>query len=195
MELPGEGGLLFAGDVDALVDEVEEFLTGGRQGAEGEVITATILFTDIVSSTEQAAKMGHRKWTALMDAHDAMIRAALQRYRGREVKTVGDGFLVTFDSTSRAVRAAKEIVKAASDMGIEVRAGVHTGEVEVRADDVVGLSVSIAKRVCDLAGSGEVLVSPAVPMLVAGAGFEFEDRGEHELKGVPGTRKLLAVRS
>jgi class 3 adenylate cyclase len=130
-----------------------------------------------------------------MDAHDAMIRSALQRHRGREVKTVGDGSLVTFDSTSRAVREAKEIVKATSDMGIEVRAGVHTGEVEVRTDDVVGLSVSIAKRVCDLAGSGEVLVSRPVTDLVVGSAFEFTERGNHDLKGVPGTWKLFAVKS
>ena len=123
-----------------------------------------------------------------------MVRSALQRHRGREVKTVGDGFLASFDSTSRAVRAAAEIVEAASGMGLEVRAGVHTGEVEVRRDDVVGLSVSIAKRVCDLAGPGEVLVSRPVTDLVVGSGIEFTERGEHELRGVPGTWKLFGVK-
>ena len=164
-----------------------------RQGPEGELTTATIMFTDIVSSTEQAASMGHRKWTALVDQHDAMVRAGLGRHRGREIKTVGDGFLATFDSTSRAVRAAADITNAAKGMGLEVRAGVHVGEIEVRPDDVVGLSVSIAKRVCDLAGPGQVFVSSAVPVLLAGSGIQFEDRGEHELKGVPGAWRLFAV--
>ena len=194
VELLGNDHLFFAGDTDAILDEIEEFLTGAHQDPEGDVATATILFTDIVSSTEQATKMGHRKWTALSDAHDAMVRSALQRHRGREVKTVGDGFLASFDSTSRAVRAAAEIVEAASGMGLEVRAGVHTGEVEVRRDDVVGLSVSIAKRVCDLAGPGEVLVSRPVTDLVVGSGIEFTERGEHELRGVPGTWKLFGVK-
>ncbi len=193
VELPGDDFTFYFGDVDAVVDEVEEFLTGGRQGPEGEVITTTILFTDIVASTEQAAKMGHRKWTALSDAHDTMVRSVLERHRGREVKTVGDGFLATFDSTSRAVRAGTEIVKAAHSLGLEVRAGVHIGEVEVRPGDVVGVPVSIAKRVCDLARPGEVLASRPVTDLVVGSGIEFTERGDHELKGVPGSWKLFAV--
>ncbi len=194
IEMAGNDHHLWSGDVDSTVDEIEDFLTGSRQGPEGDVITTTILFTDIVSSTQQAAKMGHRKWTTLTDAHDLMVRAALQHHRGVEVKTLGDGFLATFDSTSRAVRAAKEIVRAASDMGVDVRAGVHTGEVEVRPRDLVGLSVSIAKRVCDLAGAGEILVSDTVPHLVTGSNIEFQDRGEHDLRGVPGSWRLFLVK-
>jgi class 3 adenylate cyclase len=132
VELPGDDHLFFVGDTDALVDEVEEFLTGRHQGAEGDVVTTTILFTDIVASTQQSARLGHRRWSALTDAHDAMVRASLQRHRGREIKTIGDGFLATFDATTRGVRAAMEIVAAAKGMALEVRAGVHTGEVEVR---------------------------------------------------------------
>lgn len=192
-ELPGEDHLFFVGDVDAVMDEVEEFLTGGHQGAEGDVVTATILFTDIVSSTEQSARMGHRRWTALTADHDAMVRATLQRHRGHEVKTIGDGFLATFDSTTRAVRAAVDIVNAANDIGLQVRAGVHTGEVELRPDDVVGLTVSIAKRVCDLAGPREVFVSEVVKLQLVGSGIACSDRGVHVLKGVPDEWRLFAV--
>src|SRR5262249_53361359 len=156
--------------------------TGAHQPPEGNVATATILFTDIVASTEQSARLGHRKWTALTDAHDTMVRASLARYRGREVKTIGDGFLATFDATSRAVRAAAEIVAQANSMGLRVRAGVHTGEVEVRPNDVVGLAVNIAKRICDLAGPGEVLVSEAVKLHLIGSGIASSDRGVQSLK-------------
>jgi class 3 adenylate cyclase/pimeloyl-ACP methyl ester carboxylesterase len=194
VELPGDDHFHFVGDSDAIVDEIEEFLTGSRQGVEGDVVMAAILFTDIVSSTEQAARMGHRRWSALGETHDAMVRRALERHRGREIKTMGDGFLVTFDTTSTAVRAATEIVQNARAMGIEVRAGVHTGEVEMLPDDVAGLAVNIAKRVCDLAGSCEVLVSESVRTVIAGSTVTFEDRGEHELKGVPGTWRLYIVK-
>lgn len=193
VELPGEDHLFYVGDTDALADEVEEFLTGTHQGPEGDVITTTILFTDIVASTEQSARMGHRKWTMLTDQHDAMVRATLQRHRGREIKTIGDGFLATFDATSRAVRAALEIVTAAKNMGLEVRAGVHIGEVEVRPDDVVGLPVSIAKRICDLAGPGQVLVSEVVKGLLVGSGITLTEEGTHVLKGVPDAWRLFAV--
>ena len=191
--LPGDEFVIYMGNIDALADEVEEFLTGSHQGPEGDVVTATIMFTDIVASTQQAAKLGHRKWTATADEHDAMVRSVLQRHRGREVKTVGDGFLATFDSSSRAVRAAAEIVNAAHNMDLEVRAGVHIGEVEVRPDDVVGLTVSITKRICDLAGPGQVFVSRQVTEMVIGSGIEFAQRGEYELKGVPGSWRLFAV--
>ena len=194
VELPGDDHLHFVGDSDGLLDEIEEFLTGSHQGAEGDVVMAAILFTDIVSSTEQAARMGHRRWNALRDTHDAMVRRALERHRGREIKTMGDGFLATFDASSPAVRAATEIVQRAQAMGIEVRAGVHTGEVEMRTGDVAGLAVNIAKRVCDLAGPVEVLVSDAVRLVSAGSTIAFEDRGGYELKGVPGTWRLYAVR-
>jgi class 3 adenylate cyclase/pimeloyl-ACP methyl ester carboxylesterase len=193
VELPGEDYLFFVGDVDAIVDEIEDFLTGGHQPPEGEVVTATILFTDVVASTEQSARLGHRKWSRLMEDHDTAVRSTLARYRGTEVKTMGDGFLATFDATTRAVRAALDIVRAASAMGLEVRAGVHTGEVEVRLDDVVGLPVSIAKRICDRAGSEEVFVSRAVTDLAAASEFVFSERGEQDLKGVPGTWRLFAV--
>jgi class 3 adenylate cyclase len=195
VELSGDDHLFFVGDTDVLLDEVEEFLTGSHQAPEGDVVTATILFTDIVASTEQSARIGHRKWTTLTDAHDAMVRATLHRHRGREVKTIGDGFLATFDATTRAVRAAMEIVTQAKGMGLEVRAGVHTGEVEVRPDDVVGLAVSIAKRICDLAGPGEVFVSEAVKGLIVGSGIALSEQGTHVLKGVPETWRLFAVES
>jgi len=193
VELAGDDHVFFVGDIDAAIDEIEEFLTGRHQTPEGDVVTTTILFTDIVASTEQSARMGHRKWHALIDEHDAMVRDSLHRHRGREVKTVGDGFLAAFDATTRAVRAATEIVAAAGRLDLKVRAGVHTGEVEFRPDDVVGLAVSTAKRVCDLANPGEVFVSRTVTDLAAASGITFQDRGDHTLKGVPGTWRLFAA--
>ena len=193
VELPGDDHYYFLGDADALLDEIEEFLTGGHQAPEGDVLTTTILFTDIVASTEQSARMGHRKWTTMTDDHDAMVRATLARHRGREIKTIGDGFLATFDATTRAVRAAMEIVAAAKGMGLDVRVGVHTGEVEVRPDDVVGLPVSIAKRICDLAGAGEVFVSEAVKALIVGTGITVSEEGTHVLKGMPDEWRLFSV--
>jgi class 3 adenylate cyclase len=191
--LPGDDHLFFVGDTDALVDEIEEFLTGARSGAEGDVLTMTVLFTDIVASTEHQSRVGPREWSRLTDHHDAMVRAALSRHRGHEVKTTGDGFLATFDAAGRALRCAADILAGAKDIGLGLRAGVHTGEVEVRGDDIGGLAVTIAKRVCDLAGPGEVLASHGVEAAVAGSGIEFEDRGDHKLKGVPGTWRLYAV--
>ena len=193
VELPGGDHYFFVGDVDAWLDEVEDFLTGRHQAPEGDVVTATILFTDIVSSTEQSACLGHRKWSALTDAHDAMVRATLQRHRGREIKTIGDAFLATFDATTRAVRAAVEIVTAADGMGLKVRAGVHTGEVEMRPDDVAGLAVTTSKRICDLAGPAEVLVSETVKGLIIGSGIPLSERGTHVLKGVPDKWRLFAI--
>jgi class 3 adenylate cyclase/pimeloyl-ACP methyl ester carboxylesterase len=191
--LPGDDDLYFVGDTDALADEIEEFLTGARSGAEADLLTLTVLFTDIVASTEHQARVGPREWSRLTDRHDAMVRAALQRHRGREVKTTGDGFLATFDATGRALRCAADILTGAKDIGLELRAGVHTGEVEVRGDDIAGLAVTLAKRVCDLAGPGQVLASEMVRGHMVGAGITFNDRGEHELKGVPGTWRLFAV--
>jgi class 3 adenylate cyclase/pimeloyl-ACP methyl ester carboxylesterase len=193
VELSGDDHMFYVGDTDGLFDEVEEFLTGGHQGPEGDLTMAAVLFTDIAASTERSARLGHRKWSALTDDHDAMVRATLRRHRGREIKTIGDGFLATFDASTRAVRAAKEIVAAASQLGLGVRAGVHTGEVELRSDDVVGLAVSIAKRICDLANPGEVFVSRTVSDLAAGSDITFRDRGDHTLKGVPGTWQLFAA--
>jgi class 3 adenylate cyclase len=191
--LPGADQVLFAGDVDAVVDEIEEFLTGARSGAEPDVLTATVLFTDIVGSTEQQARIGAGGWSRLVDQHEAMTRAALLRHRGREVKTTGDGFLATFDATGRALRCAAEILAAAEGIGLELRAGVHTGEIEIRGDDIAGLAVTIAKRVCDLAEPDQVLVSETVRSHLVGSGVEFQDRGEHQLKGVPGTWRLYAT--
>jgi class 3 adenylate cyclase len=195
VELEGADDPYWVGDTEAMLDEIEEFLTGGRQAPEGDVVTATILFTDIVASTEQSARLGHRKWTALTDTHDTMVRTVLARYRGREVKTIGDGFLATFDATTRAVRAATEIVTQAKAMGLEVRAGVHAGEVEVRPDDVVGLAVSIAKRICDLAGPTEVFISEVVKGHLFGSGIVLSEHGTHALKGVPDEWRLFSVES
>ena len=191
--LPGADHAYFAGDVDAVADEIEEFLTGARSGAEGDAVLAAVLFTDIVASTEQQARMGRREWSRVAEDHDAMVRRALTRHRGHEVKTMGDGFLATFDATGRALRCAAEILAGAKDLGLELRAGVHTGEVEARADDIAGLAVTIAKRICDLAGPDQVFVSDMVRGHLVGSGTEFEDRGEHELKGVPGTWRLFAL--
>jgi class 3 adenylate cyclase len=193
VELSGDDHMFWVGDTDAVLDEVEEFLTGSHQAPDGDVVTASVLLTDIVASTEQAARVGHRKWTTLTDDHDAAVRSILHRYRGREIKTVGDGFLATFDATTRAVRAATEIVAAAKGKGLNVRAGVHTGEVEFRQDDVVGLAVSIAKRICDLAGPGTVFVSETVKGHLVGSGIGLSEQGTHVLKGVPETWRLFAV--
>ena len=191
--LPGDDHLFFVGDTDALVDEIEEFLTGSRGGAEGEAVLAAVLFTDIVASTEHQARVGPAEWSRLTDRHDAMVRAALARHRGHEIKSIGDGFLATFDTTGRALRCAADIVAGAIDMGLELRAGVHTGEIEMRGADIAGLAVTIAKRICDFAAPGEVLVSGTVKDRVVGSRIEFVERGEHDLKGVPGTRKLCRM--
>jgi class 3 adenylate cyclase/pimeloyl-ACP methyl ester carboxylesterase len=193
--LPGDDHLFFVGDIDALVDEIEEFLVGTRSGAEGEAVTATVVFTDIVASTEHQARVGSREWSRLSDQHEALVRDLLARHRGREVKTIGDGFLATFDGTGRGLRCAAEIVKGAQGLGLELKAGVHTGEVELRGSDIAGLAVTIASRVCDLAGPGEVLVTRTVTDQVVGSDIEFDDRDEHELKGVPGTWRLFSVKN
>jgi class 3 adenylate cyclase/pimeloyl-ACP methyl ester carboxylesterase len=191
--LPGDDHIFFVGDTDALVDEIEDFLTGARSGGEGDVLTMTVLFTDIVSSTEQQARVGPSEWSRLTDHHDAMVRAALSRHRGREIKTTGDGFLATFDATGRALRGAADVVVGAKDIGLDLRAGVLTGEVEVRGDDIAGLAVTIAKRVCDRAGPGEVLATETVRSNMVGTRIEFTDKGEHHLKGVPGTWRLFSA--
>jgi class 3 adenylate cyclase len=193
--LPGDDHLVYVGDTDTLADEIEEFLTGARSGFEGEVVLAAVLFTDLVASTEYQARVGPRGWSRLADHHDAMVRAELARHRGHEVKTTGDGFLATFETTGRALRCAAEVVAGAKDIGLDLRAGIHTGEVEVRGDDIGGLAVTIAKRVCDLAAPGEVLVTRTVTDHVVGSGIQFEDRGEQELKGVPGDWRLFGVRN
>jgi class 3 adenylate cyclase len=191
--VPGDDHLFFVGDTDALADEIEEFLTGVRSGPEGEVTMAAVLFTDIVGSTELQARSGPREWSRLTDYHDAMVRAALRRHRGHEVKTMGDGFLMTFDATGRALRCAAEIVVGANDIGLELRAGVHTGEVEMRGEDIAGLAVAIAKRVCDLAAPGQVLMTDTVRSNMVGTGMKFQNQGDHELKGLPGTWSLSSL--
>jgi class 3 adenylate cyclase len=191
--LAGDDHLFFVGNTDALADEIEEFLTGIRSGPEGDVVMASVLFTDIVASTEYQARVGPREWSRLSDHHDAMVRAALIRHRGHEVKTMGDGFLVTFDATARALRCAEEILVGATDIGLELRAGVHAGEVEVRGDDIGGLAVAIAKRICDLAGPGPVLVSETVRTNMVGSDVEFNSHGICELKGVPGYWPLYTL--
>jgi class 3 adenylate cyclase/pimeloyl-ACP methyl ester carboxylesterase len=193
--LPGDDFLFYVGDSDAFVDEIEDFLTGTRSGAEADVQTMTVLFTDIVASTEHQARVGQREWSRLTDHHDAMVRSALARHRGHEVKTIGDAFLATFDATGRALRCAADVLAGAKDMGLELRAGVHTGEVEVRGNDIAGMAVTIAKRVCDRAGPGQVLVSETVRSMMVGAGMDFKLVSDYDLKGVPGTWRLFSVES
>jgi class 3 adenylate cyclase len=181
-------------DCDDVVEEIREFLTGVRFAAEPDRVLATVMFTDVVSSTERAASLGDRRWKELIDDHDAAVRHRLEAFRGREVKTTGDGFLATFDGPARAIRCGAAIRDAASALGLEVRIGLHTGEIEMRGDDVGGLAVHIGQRVSALAQQSEILVSSTVKDLVAGSGIEFEPRGEHELKGVPDSWRLFAVK-
>jgi class 3 adenylate cyclase len=180
-------------DADLVLAIVQEFVTGIKPAAAADRFLATVLFTDIVDSTRIASALGDRAWLNRLDAHDDMIRAELGRYRGREVKTTGDGFLAIFDGPSRAIECARAIQDRARQVGVEVRAGVHTGEVENRHNDIGGIAVHIGARVAAAASAGEVLVSRTVADLVAGSGIEFVNRGEHQLKGVPGTWTLLAV--
>jgi class 3 adenylate cyclase len=194
VELEGIDSLPFVGDSDAIVEEVEEFLTGVRSGGEFSRALLTVLFTDIVAATARAASLGDGRWRDLLSDHDEQVRAQLARFGGREVKTVGDGFLATFDGPpSRALRCALAITHAARELGVEVRIGVHTGECELIGSDVGGMAVHIASRVSGLAAAGEVLVSGTVFGTVVGGPFAFEERGFHELKGVPGRWPLFAL--
>lgn len=192
VELPG-GDLFPASNVHLIVEEIGEFLTGARPVAAIDRVLASVLFTDIVGSTERAAALGDQRWRALLDRHDAIIREHLRRHRGREINTTGDGFVASFDGPARAIRCASSILDAMAPLGIDLHMGLHTGECEVRDDDLGGLAVHIAARVGSLAAPGEVLVSSTVKDLVVGSGIAFTDRGEHDLKGVPGTWKLFAV--
>lgn len=197
IELEGADHWPWAGNQTALVDEIRQFVRSVVEDDEAVTtrVLATVLFTDIVDSTAQAAALGDRRWGALRELHDRIVRNQLARHRGVEVKTMGDGFLATFDGPARAVRCAAAICEAAKAVGVDVRAGLHTGEIEVEAHDVAGLAVALGARVGALAGSGEVLVSSTVKDLVVGSGLVFEDRGEHELKGVPGSWRLYAALS
>src|ERR1700730_10679596 len=194
VELEGLDSFPFVGDSETIIDEIQEFLTGVRSG--GELIRAlrTVMFTDIVDATARAAELGDRRWRDLLAQHDRDVREELARFDGREVKTVGDGFLATFDGPpSRALRCARAITRAARDLGIHVRIGIHTGECELIGDDVGGMAVHIASRVSGLAGPGEILVSGTVFGTVVGGPFTFEDRAFHELKGGPGRWPLFAL--
>jgi class 3 adenylate cyclase len=194
VELDGADSFPFIGDSDAIVEEIEEFLTGARAVGERTRALLTIMFTDIVDATATAAGVGDRRWRDLLARHDEEVRKELARFDGREVKTVGDGFLATFAGPpSRALRCALAINGAARELGIEVRVGIHTGECELIDDDVGGMAVHIASRVAAIAGPGEVLVSGTVFGTVVGGPFGFEDRGFHELKGVPGRWPLFAL--
>ncbi|MHB8463252.1 MAG: adenylate/guanylate cyclase domain-containing protein [Acidimicrobiales bacterium] len=193
LEVPGADVGVFIGHTGEIVDAVAEFITGQVAPADVDRILATVLFTDIVGSTERAASLGDRGWRLVLDRHDKVVRGQLQRFRGREVNTTGDGFVASFDGPARAIGCARAIVAATAELGIDVRAGLHTGECDVRGEDLAGLAVHIAARVGALAGPRQVLVSRTVKDLVAGSGIEFADRGDHKLKGVPDTWRLFSV--
>jgi pimeloyl-ACP methyl ester carboxylesterase len=193
VELDGDDHLYFTGDADALVDEVVEFLTGSRPAPPIHRVLATVLFTDVVGSTERAVELGDDRWRQLLDAHHAQVRRQIERFQGREVNTMGDGFLATFDGPARAIRCATAIRDAVRALGLEVRAGVHTGEIEMSDGDIAGIAVHLGARVAATAGPGEVLVSRTVVDLVAGSGLTFTERGTRSLKGVPGEWQLFAV--
>ena len=193
VELPGDDHLPWIGDQDAFLDELQEFLTGVRPVPECERVLSTVMFTDIVGSTEVAARVGDRAWRELLGRHHALARTEIARFRGREINTSGDGFFATFDGPARAVRCAGAVRDAVEPLGIVIRAGVHTGEIELDGNNVGGIAVNICARVAAAAGVGEVLVSSTVKDLVAGAGLTFSDRGAHVLKGVPGEWRLFAA--
>jgi class 3 adenylate cyclase len=191
--VPGEDHLTIRPGEHGLFDDIEEFLTGSRPAPETDRVLKTLLLTDIVGSTEQAVRLGDRRWHDLLDAHDAAVRTELEHFRGREVKATGDGFLAAFDGPTRAIHCARAIGDRAHALGIKVRAGLHTGECETRGDDLAGVAVHIAARVAALAQPGEVLCSRTVTDLVGGSGIRFAERGVHSLKGVPGHWQTFAV--
>jgi class 3 adenylate cyclase len=193
VEFEGDDHVPFTGDFEPAMDEMEEFLTGTRQARPLDRVLATVMFTDIVDSTRRAADAGDRRWRELIERHDEVTRRQLDRYRGQEVKTLGDGFLATFDGPARGIECACAIRDGVSPLGLEVRAGLHTGECELHQEDVRGMAVNIGARVGAVAEANEVLVSSTVKDLVAGSGIGFEDRGDHELKGVPDRWRLFAV--
>jgi class 3 adenylate cyclase len=193
VEIPGADHLLNASGSDVIVDEIEEFMTGYRTSPVPERALATILFTDIVGSTEKAAHMGDHAWRALLERHNAVVRFEIGRFRGRVIGTQGDGFLATFDGPARAIAAARSIIEALSPLGLRVRSGLHTGEIERVGDDVAGLAVHIGARIAAIAGPNEILVSRTVKDLVVGSGIQFDDRGEHALKGVPDEWRVYAT--
>ena len=193
VELSGIDHLPWVGDGDAIVDEVEEFLTGSRHAAEPTRVLATVLFTDMVESTNRAVQLGDARWRALISDHDRLVRDELRRFRGREIDRRGDGFLAIFDGPARAIRSALAIAERAHELGIQVRAGLHTGELDITESGIAGIAVHIGARVMSLAGPDEVLVSSTVKDLVAGSGLSFAEKGTHELKGVPGAWRIFRV--
>jgi class 3 adenylate cyclase len=193
LEFPGTDVYVWPGGDDPAMDEVEEFLTGRRRPREPERVLATVLFTDICGSTKRAAEVGDQAWRELLDRHNQLIRAELERWRGREIKTLGDGFIATFDGPARGVRCAQAIVDRLAELGLEVRAGLHTGECELVNGDVAGIAVHIGARISDMAEPREVLVSSTVKDLAVGSGLEFTDRGVHALQGVPGEWRAYAL--
>ena len=192
IELPGVDHIFWIGDGDAILDEVELFLTGRRQAAEPERVLATVQFTDIVQSTERAAALGDRKWRDVLERFQSMVRETLREHRGREIDTAGDGFLAAFDGPARAIRCAAAVRERARAQGIDLRAGIHTGECEIIGDKLGGIAVHTGSRVASKAEPGEILVSQTVKDLVAGSGLQFAERGVHSLKGVPGEWRLYA---
>ena len=193
VELPGDDHFFYAGDVEAMLAPIEEFLTGARPVVHDDRVLATVLFTDIVGSTEHATRLGDRTWRDLLERHDTAVRQELGRFRGREIHTTGDGFFATFDGPARAVRCALAIREAVRPLGLEIRTGLHTGECELRGDDVSGIAVHIGARVAAAANAGEVLVSGTLKDLVTGSGLRFVERGVHRLKGVEGEWPLHAA--
>lgn len=193
VELPGIDHAVEAGDTGIVLDHVEEFLTGAHRVGEHNRVLVTVMFTDLVGSTERAATLGDKQWRDLLEAHQEAVRGEIDHFRGREVKTTGDGFLATFDGPARAIRCGRAIVESLEPLGLPVRVGLHTGEVELIGDDIGGIAVHIASRIGGIAGSGEVLVSETVKGIVAGSGIAFQDRGRHELKGIPEPWQLYEV--
>jgi class 3 adenylate cyclase len=194
--VPGNGLLIYVKPYSQILDEIEAFVTGISPAAGTNRALATILFTDIVGSTEQASVLGDRRWKALLESHDAVASTVIEQHGGRLVRSTrstGDGVLATFDGPGRAIRCAFALRDALRPLNVKIRAGLHTGEVELRGDDIGGIALHVAARVLEQAGADELLTSSAVPLLVAGSGIEFEDRGEHELKGISGTVRLFAV--
>jgi len=191
--IPGQDHLVWFGDWQRMIDEMEEFLTGARHLADPDRSLATIMFTDIVSSTERASELGDDRWRAIVEHHDDILRTEIERWGGRAIKTLGDGFLAVFEGPAKAVRCGRAMTVAVRDLGIEIRAGVHTGECERIGDDLAGIAVNVAARISALAGAGEVLVSSTVRELVLGSGLEFIERGSHRLKGVPDEWRVYAV--
>jgi class 3 adenylate cyclase len=193
VEFPGADGFIYLGDSDAVLSEIEEFVTGTRRTPEADRVLATVLLTDMVGSTDRAARLGDHRWRAILDTHDEIVRVQLQQFRGRLHRVTGDGILATFDGPARGVRCAQAVRDLLGATGIDIRSGLHTGEIELRGDEIGGIAVHIAARISARAESGEILCSSTVKDLVTGSDLAFVDRGRHELKGVPQEWQIYAV--